>query len=192
MGNTTTQTISAFADVASVVSALAAVVIGYFSIRLASRSLMHNKLSARPIPQILFADYDNLLRVKIRNEGAGPLIIRAVSVSDGTESKDDVFSWMPVLPAGITWSNYSSIFADRTVLTGNELILLELDNRNKEFGAQKFNKFRDLCRAQLAPLTVCVTYTDVYDSRFEPRCRALDWFSREKGTRRKAKVAAAS
>src|SRR5690606_3006367 len=130
----------------------------------------HNRLSVKPIPFIACADYEDHLRVKVRNDGTGPLIVKSVNVQRGGSTEhDELVSYMPNLPPGLHWANFSSGMV-RSIPAGGELVLLEL---KLDLSKLHHTNFRDQCRARLKPLTVAVDYTDVYESDFTPVSRAL-------------------
>jgi hypothetical protein len=168
--------VSSLANVAVAFLALVIAVISIFVSRAALRGqLHHNKLSVRPIPFIACADYTNCLRVKVTNNGVGPLVLKGISVSDGKTSKADLISWMPSLPPRLKWSNFTSAFSGRAFAPGEELILVELCGVETD---ADFTEFRHKCRRRLKNLTVTVEYTDVYGDTFDPCTRLLDWFDR--------------
>ncbi len=71
--------------------------------------------------------------------------------------------------------NFAGNTAGRALSPGSEIILLELAEHEGEFG---FAACRDLVRAALAPLTVNVEYTDVYNTTMPPLRKPLAWFGR--------------
>jgi len=168
------------ADFANVIVAVAAVIVAIASIRFTNRGIEqqreHNIISVKPIPFIALADYENLLRVKVRNDGIGPLIVKKVLVyrKGALPDFEELVSYMPSLPDGLAWKNFSSGYV-RSIPVGAELILLELefDQTNPRYCA-----FRDQCREVLGRVEVRVKYTDVYNSDFADEVRFLDFFSR--------------
>ena len=180
------STWSNWIDIATVVLSLGAVATAYFSWKLGEKSLAaqekHSRLSLRPIPYVALADYESFLRVKFVNDGAGPYIIKSIQVARGNEFKSDLISWMNSPPDGLFWSVFTSNFQDRGVLPNNEVILLELQGDEND---PTFVTFRDECRLRLSQLRVILEYTDIYGDAFPKQFRNLDWFARDKGTRRK-------
>lgn len=141
----------------------------------------HNELSVRPLAEITVADYENSLRVKLRNHGIGPMIVTKVTVSDGVSTKPTLLDWMPDLPGGRHWTNFTDQISDRTLSPGSELVLLELA---EDEGEDDFARCRDLVRPALAKLTVNVEYTNIYNTVMPPRRKALSWFGRHSTTPR--------
>lgn len=134
----------------------------------------HNKLSVRPYPEITLADFEDLLRIKLRNHGSGPLLIKSLRVKVRDHTHDKLVDAVPIL-AGRPWNNFSGVVDGRALLPGSEIVLLDLTQMKGEIG---FAKKRDLARKALAQVTVEVDYSDVYESEFEPYCKRLGWFAR--------------
>jgi hypothetical protein len=160
----------AVAALAFIVSAISLVV----SVRTLKHQREHNTLSVRPLPEVTVADYENSLRVKLRNNGSGPMIIQSLSVTDGATTCESLIECMPELP-GRHWTHFSNALSNRSLMPGSEIVLLALTEEDGELG---FSWSRDLARRALSPLTVSVKYTDVYKSGFNPYTKALDWFGR--------------
>jgi hypothetical protein len=161
---------AAAALLALVVSAISIVV----SVLTARSQTRHNELTVRPLADVTVANYENSLRVRIWNNGTGPLIFKAVTVSDGQAALPSLIDWMPPLPRERLWTNYSKNFLDRSLSAGQYVTLLELTEYEGEFN---FNESRDVVRAALAPLTVNVEYTDIYGKTMPPKMMRLDWFT---------------
>jgi hypothetical protein len=172
------------AAIASAIAAVIAVRVAYRSVELSDKALAaqekHNRLALKPIPFVALADFEHQLRIKVVNDGAGPLVVRKITVSNDFGQKADVISWMPPLPPGLCWSSFSILRAGRAILPNNGVILLQLDG---DPGDEAFVVFRNVCRRVLAGLTVQVEYTDIYEGDFEAFERSMDWFARTKGTR---------
>src|SRR6266403_1785851 len=54
----------------------------------------HNFKSLTPIASICYWDFENLLLIKLKNSGVGPLIIERVTVSRREEQKSNIIDWM--------------------------------------------------------------------------------------------------
>ena len=168
---------NAVATAANAVIALAALLVATVSIFVSWRALRHqvrhNKLSARPIPFLSLSNFQNRLRVRILNDGIGPLIVRRVAFSDGKRTEKDVIEWMPEPPPGIIWSLYTRRLENRSILPGTSVTLLELEG---DVSNQSFAEFRDKCRRVLQKLSGTIEYTDVYGDDFAPYRRDMDFF----------------
>ena len=147
----------------------------WISVSSARSQRRHNELSVRPLAEVTVADYENSLRVKLRNNGAGPMIVLAVTVSDSANAHESLIDWMPALPMGRPWNTFTHALRHRTLKAGGEIVLLELTQHKDE---ANFAACRDRVRAALAPLTVNVEYTDIYDTVMRPCQKPLSWFGR--------------
>lgn len=173
-------------DLAGVITASAGVIIatcalfvsvlsfavGVVSLRQQHR---HNVLSIRPIPEVTVADYEDTLRIKIRNNGSGPMIIERMRVREGYAYNQTLIEMMPRNPDAIAWSHFSHALENRSLQVGSEIILLQLTG---DLSNVEFRTFRDQCRARLKPLHVYVKYTDVYGTRLPEYTKSLEWFGR--------------
>jgi hypothetical protein len=170
---------NAFAALASAIAAFLALLVSalsvWLSIRAMSAQQKHNEFSVRPLAEVTVADYEDSLRVKLRNNGTGPMIITGVEVSNDKSNKPCVVEWMPRLPRARSWTTFSNDLKDRTLQPGSETVLLELTEYE---GEHDFASCREVVRDALAPLTVMVTYTDIYNKAMPPRTKALSWLGR--------------
>lgn len=170
---------NAFGALASAAAAFLALFVScisvWISVSAARSQRKHNELSVRPLAEVTVADYENSLRVKLRNNGTGPMIILAVTVSDGTRQLDSLIEWMPSLPENRPWNTFSHALRRRTLQPGAAIVLLEL---TEHAGETSFSQCRDRVRQALAPLTVNVEYTDIYETALRPCRKELSWFCR--------------
>jgi hypothetical protein len=170
---------NAFGALASAAAAFLALLVSgisvWISIRAMSAQQKHNELSVRPLAEVTVADYENSLRVKLRNNGTGPMIVTGIEVSNGEGRRDSVMDWMPSLPKGRPWNTFSHALKDRTLQPGSEIVLLELTEYDEE---QDFSICREAVRVALAPLTISVSYTDIYNKAMPVRVKPLSWFGR--------------
>jgi|ERR1019366_3165642 hypothetical protein len=168
--------------VAAVASALAAglaFLISCVSLWVSMSTLRHQRrhdaLSLRPLPEVTVADYETKLRVTLRNNGVGPMIVARLVAGDGSEVRDQILAWMPDLPDELSWSNFSGSVDGRSISPGNSIVLLEITGDDQD---PDFAEVRDSVRASLRGLTVNVEYTDVYNNVLPPCRKSLEWFGR--------------
>lgn len=176
---TDTNVANAFGALASAAAAVLALFAScisvWISISSAKSQRQHNELSVRPLAEVTASDYEDCLRIKLKNNGTGPMIISAMTVSDGSNAHESIVEWMPKLPEGRAWNNFTNSLRSRTLSAGSELVLLEL----AEFeGERDFSSCRDIVREALASLSVNVEYTDIYGKIMQPYKRSLSWFAR--------------
>jgi hypothetical protein len=170
---------NAFGAIASAAAAFLALLISAVSLFVAARTLSvqrkHNALSVRPLAEVTVADYENSLRVKVRNNGSGPMVIKVITVGDGNSTKDSLIDWMPALPTGRPWTTFSHSLRNRSLLPTAEIVLLELTEFPGEIG---FDLCRNTVRTALSKLSVNVEYSDIYNSNMDPQIKPLTWFGR--------------
>jgi hypothetical protein len=180
--NSDANAANAFGALASAAAAFLALLVSAISVGISVWAVRserrHNELSVRPLAEVTVADYENSLRVKLRNHGVGPMIITSVTVSDGKNAKLSLLDWMPDLPNDHGWTNFSDDLSGRTLAPGSEIVLLELTEYE---GEEDFAECRDLVRPALAPLTVNVEFTDIYNTVMPPTKKRLSWFGRHNG-----------
>lgn len=163
---------SAGAAIIGLVLSVVAISISMWGVR---TQRLHNELSVRPLAEVTVADYEDCLRVKLCNNGIGPMIVIAITVSDGQNAKPALLEWMPELPGDRHWNNFAGDVRGRSLSPGAEVVLLELTEHDGERG---FSVCRDLVRTALAPLTVNVEYTNIYNRSMPPKRQELAWFGR--------------
>src|SRR2546430_4757052 len=82
---------NAFGALASAAAAFLALLVSAISVGISVWAVRtqrkHNELSVRPLAEITVADHESSVRVKLRNHGIGPMIVTAVTVSDGANAK---------------------------------------------------------------------------------------------------------
>lgn len=170
---------NAFGALASAAAAVLALFVScvsvWISVSSARSQRRHNELSVRPLAEVTVADFEDSLRVKLRNNGSGPMIVLAVTVSDGANAHESLIDWMPALPQGRPWNSFTHALRRRTLQAGAEIVLLELTAHENE---ANFSVCRNRVRAALAPLTVNVEYKDIYETVMRPCQKPLSWFGR--------------
>ncbi len=163
---------NAIAAIASAFTALTALTVSVWALCIQRR---HNVLSIRPIPEVTVADYEDSLRVKLRNNGSGSMLVKYVEVFNGDDVKSSVIEWMPPLPAGRPWNHFSTALENRTIQPDGVIPLLEL---TVAAGEERFELCRNKTRLALCNLRVIVHYTDIYRSKLPKYEKSLDWFGR--------------
>lgn len=160
---------SAFAAILALVISAAAVIATIVSAR---QQRTHNILTVKPIPEVTVADFEDCLRVKLRNHGSGPLLIKSLTVKflDGTYDK-----LIDCMPDNINWANFAGKVNGRVLLPGSEITLVELTALQNE---PDFSIPRDLVRNALSHSEIVVEYSDIYDTNFPAYRKPLEWFGR--------------
>ena len=161
--------------IAALASAVTAVIALFVALWAAWTQRKHNVLSVRPIPEVTVADYEDSVRVKLRNNGSGPMIIESLTVKRGAETKDSIIEWMPELPDHRPWTHFSMKLEGRTLQADGVIPLIELSSSEID---TVFIECRSVTRQALKELTVQVNFTDIYGSRLKPYTKNLSWYGR--------------
>ncbi len=161
--------------------AAVAVFISFLSILIGALSLRmqrsHNRKSVKPIGNILFSDYENLIAVNIKNTGIGPLIIKKLEVTNSSKSpRNNIIDWMPQHPKDLTWSNFLSIGTNFVIPPNQSLNIIEL--KTGQNISKTFAEFRDEIRKVLSDLTIELVYVDLYNKKQPVNRKELRWFGR--------------
>lgn len=136
----------------------------------------HNRISVKPLPDIVFGDYENEIKVGIHNHGLGPMILVNVEIlKNQTVIANNVIDLMPDQPRGISWEDFVQLLKDRVLAPGEEKMLVKLSGNSEN---KTFVKFRNKVREELAPLTVKIYYKGIYDKNDRIFEKSLDWFDR--------------
>lgn len=170
--------ISAVSAVMSAFVAALALFVSHRSVLIARQTaesqMQHNQLSVRPVPEIVFGDYENRLFVKLRNHGTGPLTVSRFIVGYKGELSESLIDCMPQM-GGYGWTKFCGNIDNRTIPPDGELELLQLDIDDMDHGQVAF---RDEVRRALSNSEPKVTYTDIYRNTFPEYSRSLAWFNR--------------
>ncbi|HKV94621.1 MAG TPA: hypothetical protein VJW20_18900 [Candidatus Angelobacter sp.] len=164
-----------FLDHAPVVSAFVAVLSLVFTASALYIQRAHFRRSVRPIASIPVADYEDRVGVMLKNKGIGPLHVLQFQATDGKKTENNLISWMPKLPAGISWETFYEDLDGLWIQPGEKVIVLQLAG---DVDSPSFSQGRDLCRKALAKLTISIEYEDIYEKRMPTSKRDLAWFGR--------------
>ncbi|MBV4516174.1 MULTISPECIES: hypothetical protein [Pseudomonas] len=162
---------SAVVAVLALIVSIAAVIA---TVRSAKQQKNHNILTVKPIPEVTVADYEDSLRIKLRNHGSGPLLIKSLTAKFQDKSHDALIDCMPNI-SDINWTNFAGNINGRALLPGAEIILVEL---TASPGDIDFRTHRDLTRLALSHSEVTIDYSDIYNTKFPTYRKSLEWFRR--------------
>lgn len=140
----------------------------------------HNRRSVKPLPFILQPDFEDKVAVVIRNNGTGPLILQKARATIRADRRSGhLIDLVPTPPKGVVFRNFNRVEQIRAIRPGDDVDLVDLRiDVNDPVAA----KYRDELRRALGNMTVELTYTDIYDTRFPVYSRTLDWFLRHFGS----------
>lgn len=132
----------------------------------------HNKKSVLPLGFISLANYENLLRIKIINNGVGPLILKEIrTYKNNEEYKNYPIEWFE--RDNITWSTFRKSLEGYSIAANGEIVLLEF---KVDLSDKNSIETRDKIRERLKDLTISIEYYDVYNQKYNKE-RKLSWFS---------------
>lgn len=168
-------------DLITAWTAILAVVVSTISVGIAISNMklqrIHNRKTLLPIGTISLGDYEQLLVVRLNNDGAGPLIIDDVSVIQSADNKKVGTALIDLMPSGVTWATFVNDIRGRAFRPGSEIELVKWE-ADEEDPAHVEERRR--IREALYPLSVRVDYRSVYDEKRAVE-RRLDWFGRQIG-----------
>lgn len=137
---------------------------------------IHNRLSVRPIAEVLVGDYEDRLVVVLENKGIGPLIIKKFLVKNemGSE-KNSVIEFFETGFSDVVWKMFITDLEGLAILPGERKVLLELiGNPTDEEFASKRNRVRRL----LGTLEATIHYKDIYGKLMPKKVRKFNFFRR--------------
>ena len=168
-----------YSDVSTAIIALCALIVSFISVLLSFFSFYiqrsHNHKSVTPIASIGVSDYENLIEIEITNNGIGPMLVTKFKVFSEIESDDDLISFMPELPQGITWDTFYANIDGLCIPPNQSISLLRLSGDETD---KLFSNFRDLVRQHLSKLSLELTYKDIYKRKMPLKQRSLSWYKR--------------
>ena len=125
---------------------------------------LHNIKSLRPYIVIHPYDYEDRIKIELKNQGMGVAIIKEISVLKLDESKPNIFKWLPEkLPDNMNYEDYFIGQPEFAVSPDLSLNLLEI-SFDKSIAKQI--KVRNDIRKILGELSIQIQFTDVYDNNF--------------------------
>ena len=131
---------------------------------------VHNQKSVKPFAQIAFTDQNNLLAVRLHNNGLGPLVVSGFTFHRNSVIHSNIEGCLALDPKTY-WHVTVNDAVQRVILPNSYLTVFE-KNLEKNTDEEK-----DDVREQLAPVTLRVRYRDIYDREFAVD-RGFAWFAR--------------
>jgi hypothetical protein len=136
----------------------------------------HNKLSVKPIAELIFNDYKGLLEVGIRNKGVGPLMCdEIITENDKGEIKAHLADF---LDHQISPTEYFTIYTQLKdfVIAPGELLMIFSYKHDLEYHNTILNQIRQ----KLSKLSISVNYSNIYNDKMPLYKKSLSWFDRSK------------
>jgi hypothetical protein len=159
-----TATLAAIASTVSIVIAI-------ISMKL---QRTHYRKTLLPIGSLSLGDYENELFVRLRNDGAGPMIVDDVSVHRIGKDEKVGSALIDFMPAGLSWNTFVKDIRGRAFAPGKHIDLVAIDGDDQD---SQFANARRQVREALSTLSVGVYYQSVYGDKKVVK-RSLDWFGR--------------
>lgn len=162
--------------ICTVIVAIFALILSAFSIDQSKKAFeqqqKHDKLTIRPIGDLVLSDFGNMICIKIKNNGTGPMIIKSIVTKKDLDSKEYPIEWMP---PDITWENFQGDINNHAIKEGDYIELLK-------YTSPKTSHITDpniyIIRSILKDLTISIEYEDIYNTKQPKISRKLDWFGR--------------
>ncbi|MEA5260316.1 hypothetical protein VB264_21130 [Arcicella aquatica] len=131
---------------------------------------VHNEKSLRPLGQIDFLDKQRTLRVRLCNNGIGPLIIEKITFLKDEKKYSVISDCLDLNPR--SYMHLRTSESTRTVIyPASSLIIFE-----KTFEVDESEENIDDVRTQLSSLSVVVIGRDIYNNKITIK-RDFGWFS---------------
>ncbi len=137
--------------------------------------LEHNKKSVEPLAYINPLDYENLIGVKLLNNGTGPLIINSIEFinEESGEKHSDLISFFG--SENILWSDFSMNLEKRSIIPSSLITLLEF--KWTQANSKDLNSSKQI-REILKNIVVSLEYENIYGDKINMPKKKLTFFDR--------------
>lgn len=153
--------------------ALAAVVIAVCSLATSVVSCgiqrRHNVLSVRPLGSIDVSDYENLIQVRVLNQGTGPLIVKSLVCSNEAGKTSSSLVKM-LTDVDQDWNDFTEEVSSRVIPANDAIVLISITPEDEPT--------RLALRETLSKISITVTYEDIYKNETTKK-RELSYFDRK-------------
>lgn len=172
------EILNQYAGALQAVVAIAALVVSVVAIRNSNRALRmqreHSVKSMRPDLAIIISDYNDKIRIQVKNNGLGPgRITKQCFYKDGkAQEVDKLVDLMPTL-TGPYWTHFSSSIEDLVLGPGSMRNLIEFSG---QVALDHPEIVQDI-RVALASLKLSFDYVDYYDNSYNVE-KELNWYAR--------------
>lgn len=161
---------------AELIVAACAAIISLISLAVAVKALKtqreHNYLSVRPIANFSRGDYEDCVFVKIKNYGAGPLLIDSFTVQSSQSTHKRMIDAFAGLADELTWDTFTDTIDGRALAPNAEFVLIKATFDHSQHGV------KERVRAALAKMTLQLSYKDIYGRPQPAVTESLVWFNR--------------
>jgi hypothetical protein len=133
---------------------------------------IHYRKTLMPIGSISMGDYEDSIFVRLRNDGAGPMIVDNIAVFRNDEQVGSAL--IDVMPPSLLWTTFVKDISGRAFASGKEIDLVSISGNIED---PKFLEARRSVREALSTLSIRANYHSAYGDKQHCR-RSLDWFGR--------------
>lgn len=137
---------------------------------------VHYRKTLMPIGSLSLGDYEQEAFVRLRNDGAGPMILNEISVYRAGEADKIGSALIDFMPKGLDWITFVKDISGRAFAPGKEIDLIAIGEESDPH----FSDVHRSVREALSTLSVKVEYESVYGDKQSVQ-RSLDWFGRHLG-----------
>jgi hypothetical protein len=123
-----------------------------------------------PIGSISMGDYEDSIFVRLRNDGAGPMIVDDIAVFGNDEKVGSAL--IDLMPRGLLWTTFVKDISGRAFASGKDIDLISISGDIED---PKFLDARRSVREALSTLSIRANYHSVYGDKQHCQ-RSLDWF----------------
>ncbi|WP_339035251.1 hypothetical protein WHZ78_26515 [Bradyrhizobium symbiodeficiens] len=163
-------------DTVTGLTAILAIVASTVSIFIAILNMrwqrIHYRKTLMPIGSISIGDYEDKIFVRLRNDGAGPMIVDEIEVLRHGERVGTAL--IDLMPGGLTWTTFVKNISGRAFASGKEIDLIAISGDTED---PEFLETRRGVREALSGLSIRANYRSAYGDKQHCQ-RSLDWFGR--------------
>lgn len=129
----------------------------------------------KPFGVIDIGDYEDKIYVRLKNIGAGPLIIENVRVVYKGEEKDNLIDFMPDLPKGVYWNDFVRETKGKGVGRDSYMNLILIESENEDIKSKLKKEIREI----LKDVTVEIFYNNIFKEYEGSVSRSLKVFEQK-------------
>ncbi|MFB6415224.1 MULTISPECIES: hypothetical protein [Bradyrhizobium] len=163
-------------DTVTGITAILAIVASTISILLAIMNMrwqrVHYRKTLMPIGSISMGDYEDSIFVRLRNDGAGPMIMDEIVVFRNDEKVGAAL--IDLMPRGLLWTTFVKDISGRAFVSGKEIDLISISGDTED---PEYLEAHRSVREALSTLSIRASYHSIYGDKQHCR-RSLDWFGR--------------
>ncbi|WP_314947428.1 hypothetical protein [Bradyrhizobium cosmicum] len=121
---------------------------------------IHYRKTLMPIGSISMGDYEENLFVRLRNDGAGPMIMDDIEVYRNGQKVGSAL--IDLMPPSLIWTTFVKNISGRAFASGKEIDLISISGDMED---SEFLETRRSVREALAGLSIKANYRSIYGDR---------------------------